>query len=134
MNGKIVHINPNGLMKTSTSSQVIITRGNGATIYIGGQNSVDSEGAVIGKGNIHIQTTQTMYNVGVALSACGASFNHIVKLNVYTVEGHDASIAFAAALNVIDFAYPPTITALTVSGLRNPDYLIEIDAVVFLPE
>lgn len=37
MNGRIEHINPDGLMKNPAFSQVVTTLGNGKTIYIGGQ-------------------------------------------------------------------------------------------------
>lgn len=134
MDGKIIHVNPDGLMKSPSFSQVVTTRGNGTTIYIGGQNSINSNGKVIGKGDIHTQTAQTMYNIETALIACGASFDHVVKLTIYIVEGQDASKAFRASQQVVNFEFPPTITTLIVSGLGNPDYLIEIDAVAFLPE
>lgn len=134
MNGKIVHVNPDGLMKSSSFSQVVTTRGSGTTIYIGGQNSINSNGKVIGKGDIHAQTAQVMYNIQTALIACGASFDHVVKLTIYIVEGQDASTAFQASQQVVNFSFPPSITTLIVSGLGKPDYLIEIDAVAFLPE
>ena len=134
MNGKIKHVNPEGLLKSQVFSQVVTTRGSGATIYIGGQNSINANGKVIGKGDIQTQTTQVMYNIDTALKACGATFDNIVKLTIYIVEGQDVSKAFQTAQQVVKFTNPPSITTLIVSGLTDPDYLIEIDAVAFLPD
>ncbi len=134
MNGKIIHINPNGLLKSGVFSQVVTTRGSGATIHIGGQNAINSNGEVIGKGNIHTQTIQVMYNIETALRACGATFEHLVKLTIYIVEGQDVATAFEASQRVVKFVNPPAISGLIVSGLTNSECLIEIDAVAFLPD
>ncbi|MGV8964105.1 MAG: RidA family protein [Candidatus Saccharimonadaceae bacterium] len=121
-------------MKSSSFSQVVTTQGNGTTIYIGGQNSVNSNGEVIGKEDIQTQTAQAMYNIKTALTNCGASFDHVVKMSIYIVEGHNPSLAYLASQNVYSFKNPPVITSLIVSALSNPDYLIEIDAIAFLPD
>ena len=134
MSRNIVHVNPDGLMKSSSFTQVVTTRGNGTTIYIGGQNSINSNGKVIGEGDIQTQTVQVMYNIKTALAACGATFDHVVKLTIYIVEGQDSHAALQTSQKVISLMNPPSITALFVLGLTNPDYLIEIDAVAFLPE
>ena len=134
MNGKTIHINPNGLLKSVAFSQVVTTRGSGTTIYIGGQNAINSNGEVIGKGDIHTQTIQVMYNIKTALADCGANFEHLVKLTIDIVEGQDVSTAYEASQRVVSFVHPSAISGLIVSGLTNPEYLIEIDAVAFLPE
>ena len=134
MNGKIVHVNPDGLMKSPVFTQVVKTCGSGDTIYIGGQNSINSNGAVVGKGDIQLQTAQVMYNIETALKACGATFDHLVKLSIYIVEGQDISKAFQTSQQIVTFSNPPCITGMIVTGLTNPDYLIEIEAVAFLPD
>lgn len=134
MDGKMVHINPDGLMKSSVFSQIVTTRGSGTTIYIGGQNAINANGEVIGKGDIQLQTVQVMYNIETALKACGATFAHVVKLSIYIVEGQDVSKAFQTSQQIVTFSTPPSITGMIVAGLTNPDYLIEIEAVAFLPD
>ena len=134
MNGKIKHVNPDGLMKRPVFTQVVTTRGSGAAIYIGGQNSINSNGAVVGKGDIQLQTSQVMYNIETALKACGATFDHLVKLSIYIVEGQDVSKAFQTSQQIMTFSNPPSITSIIVAGLTNPDYLIEMEAIAFLPD
>ena len=58
MNANIELISPDGLLKNPAFSQVAITKGNGNTIYIGGQNAVTKNGEVVGKGDIKLQTEQ----------------------------------------------------------------------------
>ncbi|NOU18051.1 MAG: RidA family protein [Bacteroidales bacterium] len=135
MTQKIKHINPDGLMKNPAFSQVITTQGNGKTIYIGGQNSVNANREIVGKGDIQAQTAQIMQNIQIALSDCNASFDNIIKLNIYIVQGQNAYMAFQTSQAFMkSTSNPPVITVLFVAGLMNPDFLIEIDATAFISE
>ena len=134
MNGKIQHLNPNGMMKSPAFSQVVTTSGPGKTIYIGGQNAVDASGKLVGKGNLREQTVKVMKNIETALTASGATFDNVVKLNIFLVQGQDAVSSFQAAQPFLAKAsHLPAITGLFVSALGNPDYLVEIDATAFVP-
>ncbi|MEL1244545.1 RidA family protein [Flavobacterium sp. DGU11] len=128
-------INPDGMMKSPAFSQVVTTSGNGKTIYIGGQNAVNEKGETIGKGDIAAQTEQIMKNIGVALEACGAGFKDIIKMNIYITQGQDIRKGFEASQKYLGSnANPPIVTALFVSGMGNPDYLLEVEAVAFVNE
>ncbi len=74
-------------------------------------------------------------NIQTALKACGASFENVLKLSIHIMQGQNAFLAFQASQPYLKTASdPPAITVLFVSGLANPDYLIEIDAIAFIPE
>lgn len=128
----IEHINPDGLMKNPAFSQIVVTRGNGKTIYIGGQNAINAEREIVGKGNLQLQTEQVMKNIQVALTAPDATFDDVVKLNIHIVQNQNAYEAFMVSQKFINSSYPPAITVLFVAGLANPDFLIEIDAIAFV--
>jgi enamine deaminase RidA (YjgF/YER057c/UK114 family) len=131
----IQHINPDGLLQNPAFSQIIITQGPGKTLYIGGQNAVNAQREIIGKGDLQAQTRQVMENLETALRACGASFDHLVKLNIHLVQGQNLLTAFQVSQQFLKTASaPPAITVLVVAGLANPDFLIEIDAIAFLAE
>jgi len=135
MTDNIKHINPDGLMKNPAFSQVVTTNGSGRTIYIGGQNSVNANREIVGKGNIGEQTEQIMKNIQIALTGCDAAFDNIVRLNIYIVQGQDAYSTFQTSQKWMKQAsIPPVVTVLFVSGLMHPDYLLEIDATAFLPD
>ena len=118
-------------MKNPAFSQVVITREAGRTIYIGGQNAVNANREIVGKGSLSLQTEQVMKNIQTALSACGATFDNVTKLNIYIAQGQNAAEAFKASQGFIQGPYPPAITVLFVAGLSNADFLIEIDAIAF---
>jgi len=128
----IQRINPEGMMKNSAFSQAVTTYGYGKTIYIGGQNAVNADREIVGN-DIEIQTGQAMQNVQTALSACNAGFEHLVKLSIYIVQGQNPVAAFQASQKFLGTANPPAITVVFVAGLANPGFLIEIDAIAFIP-
>lgn len=135
MNGQIEHINPDGLSKNPAFSQIVTTQGNGKTIYIGGQNSVNENREITGKGDIARQTEQVMKNLQTALLACGATFDNLVKLSIYIVQGQNLYGAFQTSQKFFgNQTNPPVISVLIVAGLANPDFLVEIDATAFIPE
>jgi enamine deaminase RidA (YjgF/YER057c/UK114 family) len=135
MSNKLQYINPDGLSKNPAFSQVVITQGKGKTIYIGGQDAVNAQREIVGKGDLAKQTEQVMKNLQTALSACGATFDHLVKLSIYIVQGQDLSRGFQASQKFLGtLANPPAISGFFVAALANPDFLVEIDAIAFIPK
>jgi enamine deaminase RidA (YjgF/YER057c/UK114 family) len=128
-------INPEGLSKSPAFSQVVTTQGNGKTIYIGGQNAVDQNHEIVGKNDIALQTEQVLKNVEIALKSCRATFENLIKLNINVVHGQDITKGFEVSQKFLgQNPNPPIITVLFVAGLGHPDWLLEIDAIAFLPE
>ncbi len=122
-----LHINP-------AFSQVVVTEGNVRTIYVGGQNSVDSSGEIIGRGDIGLQTEQVFKNIDSALSAAGAQIENIIKWTIYIVQGQPLQPGFEVFQRVWgNRPNPPIISVLFVAGLANPDFLVEIDAIAVIP-
>lgn len=135
MSSKVQYINPDGLSKNAAFSQVVTTQGKGKTIYIGGQDAVNALGEIVGKGDIGEQTEQVMKNLQTALSACGATFDNLVKLSIYIVQGQDLYRGFQASQKYLgNLANPPAISGFFVAALAHPDFLVEIDAVAFISE
>ena len=135
MNSGIEFVNPDGLLKNPAFSHVAITKGNGNTIYIGGQNAITKDLEIIGKGDIAIQTAYVLKNIETALSACGATLDDLFKLTIYIVQGQDIRKGFEGAQPFLKrLSNPPVISGIVVAGLANPDYLVEIEAVAFKRE
>jgi enamine deaminase RidA (YjgF/YER057c/UK114 family) len=132
MNAHIEFQNPDGLSKNPAFSQVAVTKGNGSTIYIGGQNAINPELKIIGKGDIALQTEFILKNIEIALKASGATLNALFKLTIYIVQGQDVLKGFSGAQNFLKkLSNPPVITGVIVAGLAHPDYLVEIEATAF---
>jgi enamine deaminase RidA (YjgF/YER057c/UK114 family) len=132
--GRVEFLNPDGLHRNPAFSNVALVSGTVRTIYIGGQDAVDADGRIVGIGDIAAQTEQVLRNLRTALTAAGASQEHVVKWNVFIVDGQDFTTGYAAFQRVwgtpID---PPVITAAVVKGLAHPDFLIEMDAIAVVP-
>ena len=94
--GLVQYINPRSLHQNPAYSNVVTVTGPVKTIYVGGQNSVDTSGAIVGKGDFKAQSEQILKNIQAALAAGGAQPEHVVKWNMYVVEGQPLQEGFAA--------------------------------------
>jgi len=132
---QVQYINPEGLNKNPAFTNVVVVSGHVKTIYIGGQDAVDATGAIVGKGDIRAQTEQVLKNIQTALAAGGAQKEHIIKWNLYVVQGQSIQAGFEAFQQFWGMqANPPTISFVFVAGLAHPDFLVEMDAVAVVPE
>jgi enamine deaminase RidA (YjgF/YER057c/UK114 family) len=134
VDGGVEFLNPDGLPRNPAFSNVAVVSGSVRTIYIGGQDAIDAEGNVVGAGDIAAQTEQVLRNLRTALAAAGAGPEHVVKWNVFIVDGQDFRSGYAAFQRVWgDRPDPPVITAAMVKGLAHPDFLVEMDAIAVVP-
>lgn len=134
VDGRVEFLNPEGLHRNPAFSNVAVVSGSVRTIYIGGQDAVDTEGNIVGIGDIAAQTEQVLRNLRTALAAAGAGPEHVVKWNVLIVEGQDFASGYAVFQRVWgDRPDPPVITAAVVKGLAHPDFLVEMDAIAVVP-
>ncbi|HOZ87164.1 MAG TPA: RidA family protein [Bacteroidia bacterium] len=130
---KIELLSPDDMHKNPAYSQVAIVEGNFRTIYIGGQNAVDKNGNIVGKGDIEAQAGQILKNLETAVEAGGGGIEHIIKWNVYILQGQPIEKAFKvfqAAMSKME--KPPLISGVFVAGLAHPDFLLEIEAMAIV--
>ena len=133
--GAVQYLNPDALVKNPAFTNVVVVTGAVKTIYIGGQDAVDASGAIVGKGDIGAQTEQVMRNIQAALEAAGAGLEHVIKWNVYLVQGQPLQPGFEVFQRVWGRRpNPPAITGMFVAGLAHPDFLVEIDVVAVVPQ
>ena len=133
--GSVRYINPDSLNKNPAFTNVVVVEGNVKTVHIGGQDAVNASGEIIGKGDVAAQTEQVLRNLRTALEAGGAGPEHVIKWNIYVVEGQSLQAGFAAFQNAWpQTPNPPAITGVFVSGLAHPDFLVEMDAVAVVPQ
>jgi enamine deaminase RidA (YjgF/YER057c/UK114 family) len=133
--GSVRYINPDSLIKNPAFINLVVVEGKVKTVYIGGQDAINASGEIVGKGDLVAQTEQTLANLRVALTAGGAEPEHIIKMNIYVVEGQPLEAGFGAFQNAWpEVPNPPVITVVFVSALAHPDFLVEIDAVAVVPQ
>jgi enamine deaminase RidA (YjgF/YER057c/UK114 family) len=122
-------INPGNMARPRGYSHAIAVSGDRRTIYIGGQNAVDELGNTVGM-DLTEQSRQVLLNIEKILVASGGKPENIVKLNIHLLYGQDLSRGFLAFQEKWGrIPIPPAVTAVFVSGLGKPDWLIEIDAI-----
>ena len=126
-------INPPGLSSPPGFTQVVEVIG-GRTVYISGQIAVDKSFQVIGKDDFRTQAEQVFENLKIALTAVGADFTHVVKLNMYLLDMSDLATLREVRNLYLNTSHPPASTAVEVRKLALDGLLLEIEAVVSLPE
>ena len=76
------------------------------------------------------QAATAMSNVEALLTSAGMTRAHLVKLNYYLTRPVDApTLADIRRSRGWSSAEPPAVTAIVVSSLARPEYLIEIEAI-----
>ncbi|WP_264031246.1 RidA family protein [Cellulosimicrobium sp. SH8] len=125
----VTHLNPAGLHRNPAFSQGTIVE-TGRTLYVGGQNGTDAEGAIV-EGGIAAQTAQALRNVLAVLAEAGAGPQDVARLAVYLAPEADLMAGFAAVGEVWG-PHPAAVTVLRV-GIGRPGALVEIEAVAALP-
>jgi enamine deaminase RidA (YjgF/YER057c/UK114 family) len=118
---QVQYINPPALHRNPAFTNVVTVTGPVKTVYVGGQNAVDTSGAVIGKGDLKKQTEQILTNIQVALAAVGARLEHVVKWNLYVVQGQPLREGFEVFQRIWGTRpNPPAISVAMVAGLAHP--------------
>ena len=106
------HLNPETMHSNPAFSQLVSVEGPVRTLYIGGQDAVDKDGTIVGVGDLKAQTKQVLLNIVAALKAGGARPEHVVKWNIYILQGQSVQEGFAAFQEVWENpGEPPAITA-----------------------
>src|SRR4051794_22029597 len=67
-------------------SHVVTVNGPGKTIYIAGQLARDTDGNIVGPGDMRAQLEQTFKNPNACLEAAGATWADVVKTNTYVTD------------------------------------------------
>jgi enamine deaminase RidA (YjgF/YER057c/UK114 family) len=122
---------PPALAKPMGYSHVAVVPA-GTFIYISGQISQDSAGNLVGKGDFPAQVEQVFKNLKAALEAAGATFQDVFKMNSYFIDLANLSAYREVRNRYVNVDSPPASTAVQVSRLVHPDYLIEIEAIAVL--
>lgn len=125
----VQRIRPPELVSSPAFSHVAVVPPGATTIYIGGQNSVDVDGALVGAGDVAAQSRRALANAKTALAAVGATVADVVQWTVLFVDGTDIAAAYGAIAGDLASDEPPLVTSARVAGLGVPGALVEIAAI-----
>ncbi len=100
-------------------------------IFLSGQAPLDPGTGAVVEGGVEAQTRQVLANLEAVLSAAGASFEDVVKANIYLTDLGD--FATVNALYAECFTEPyPARTTIGVAGLPL-GIAVEIELVARVP-
>jgi reactive intermediate/imine deaminase len=129
----IKRTNPPTLSKPTGYTHVVEATGPVKTIYIAGQVALDPEGNVVGARDMKAQAEQVFKNLEAALTAAGAKFSDVVKMNTYITDmDHAPAVREVRARYFGDTT--PASTLVQVVRLARPELMIEVEVIAAVPE
>ena len=105
----------------------------GNTVYLRGQVGTDFSGQLVGQDDPRAQTEQAMKNVKQLLEEAGSEISHVVKTTTYITDARNREPVYREIGKWLKGVYPVS-TGLVVSGLAQPDWLVEIDVIAVIPD
>ena len=102
----------------------------GNVLYTHGAVAFDEHGALVGKGDIRLQTKQALENIKALVEAAGGTMRDVTTTTVYLTD-----LKNAAGMNEVYrtfFPVDPPARATVRVDLGNPDFLIEIQAIAHI--
>lgn len=129
MTARPTPVDPPGLHASPAFAQGMLVE-QGRTLYVGGQNGTDAEGALLD--GLQAQTEQALRNVLAVLAEAGSGPEYVAKLTIYLSVGVDPGEAYAAT-GAVWGEHRTAVTVLSVTPARA-GALVEIEAVAAVPD
>ena len=123
-------LNPPTLPKPPAAYCQVVRKG--VFVTTAGMVSQNSNGEIVGEGDIEIQTRQVLENLKSALGEVGASFKDILKTTIFL-----SDMAYYKGMNTVFneyFAGNPPARSTVQAGLALPSLLVEIEAMAVVDE
>ena len=126
---------PEGLSKRIVKGQLlyapVVTVVPGKLVRVSGILARNADGEIVGKGDMRAQMRQVFGNIGIALTAAGATMADIVKRQTFTTD-------IDAFFENIDLRQEyfgdalSTSTTVEVRRLSHPDFLVEVEVMAVI--
>jgi enamine deaminase RidA (YjgF/YER057c/UK114 family) len=98
-------------------------------LFVAGQVALDEEGQLVGRGDAAAQARQVLTNLKRVIEGAGGSMANVARTTVYLTRLEDRGPV--GSVRAVFFPAPaPANTLLIVASLAQPEFLVEIDAIV----
>ena len=130
---KITRGDPSGLknVRANVYHHFIRVDNPKSLIFLSGQLSRDSDGRLVGPGDMAEQTRQAIRNMQTVLDTAGGTLEDIVSIVVYTTDIRTFKDIVQARMEFFTTKLP-TSTIVEVNHLADPGLLIEFQAIAAL--
>ncbi len=121
-------INPSGLENPVGYSH-LAKISSGRLVLVAGQAPFNADGEVVGKGNFAAQFRQVWENLRTAIEGAGGRPQDYATLTMYVTDVdayHQNRKEIGASYRAVFGKHFPAITLVQVSGLYNPDCMVEV--------
>ena len=123
-------LNPAGVPKPTGWTQVVSSRP-GRMIFVSGQGGASSDGRL--PEDFASQARNTFENIRRCLTAAGAKFEDIVKINYYLTDLANTAELRRVRADYVNQSAPPAST-LVQAGLVGKGMLLEVEAIAMVRE
>jgi enamine deaminase RidA (YjgF/YER057c/UK114 family) len=127
-------VQPSGWARPSGCAHAVV--GTGTFIFVGGQVATDENGRIATIGLI-AQARQALRNIRTVLDEVGATPGHVAQMtwfvldiDLYRARQKELEAAYREVMGF----HVPAVSLVEVTGLANPDAIVEIAATAILPE
>lgn len=103
----------------------------GDTIYTSGTVAFDSDGTVVGEGDVYAQAQQVFRSIEEILTAAGASMADVIKINTFLADTSGYA-EFGKARTEAFPAGVPASAAHATPALIKPELLVEVEAIAVI--
>jgi 2-iminobutanoate/2-iminopropanoate deaminase len=130
-------LQPKGISVRVVSGHVlyshVVSVTGGTQIFVAGQLARDSDGNLVGRGDMRAQIEQVGKNLQQCLAAAGAKLDDLVKTTTYVT---DIDEFFKHADIRMRYFGPamPTSTTVEVRRLSHPDFMVEVEAIAVIDD
>lgn len=128
--GELAFLQPAGLHSPRGYSHAVVSAGR--LVHVAGQVALQTDGTLVGPGDVGAQAEQALANLELALASAEATFASVASLSIFVA----AAVPHAELARLreplrrrIGVGPPPAITLLFVHALMDPDWLVEVQAV-----
>jgi 2-iminobutanoate/2-iminopropanoate deaminase len=124
-------INPKELFNSTQYgfSQIVVSDP-GRLVFISGQVAWDENLNIAGENDLKLQTQKAIDNLKIAVESAGGGLENIVMLRIYKVDykKEDGAVINQVLKDNFGVTEPPASTWISVQGLADEKFLIEIEA------